>query len=433
MRSSWQAVVALGSAALGFGLGFLAASPPPSNPPVRSAALGKPPAPGTPGAAVYDALLIRDPLARTAALVQLLGSLGPDDLQHIRAAYDNVVTAPADPEIALLAQWWAQHDPEGAYTWARFNQTAHHPTVISAVLRTWARQDPHAANRALVRLRDPEQRRHAMVATVLGWEDGGYTDLPAFLGQLPQGIDLQRTVDALARRMVLRRGTAEAFRWAESLPPDASAGRLKVNAIRRVAGAVAELDPATAMAFAEKHGEDPAGRNVYARVGSTVAQYDGELAMQWLGTLPEGIERRNAVQETYREWLKQDRGAAMRWMRGQQTEPWLDPAIRLFAIAVSRTGDPEVGIAWAVRISPEGRRDDAILRVARMWLTADPVAAQAWIDGADIPEELKQRIVTLPPKRERKAAPKRAKKKRGPRKQQTPGPQGEAAAPVPDA
>lgn len=435
MSHRWEAVVALGAAALGFGLGVLAARPPPSNPPARSTALATPPAPGTPGAAVYDALLIRDPFARTAAVAQALGGLGRDDLPDVRAAYDYIVTSPADPEIGLLAQWWAQHDPEGAFAWAVGSPNADRVLVISAVLRTWAQQDPQAANQALVGLRSPEVVRAGSIATVLGWENAGHADLPAFLAALPQGILQQRTIDVLARRMVLRDGPAEAFRWAESLAPDDKAGGLKVNAMRRMAGAAAEVDPAAAMAFATKHGEKNWGRGMYGRVGTTLARRDGATAMEWVATLPEGLEQRHAVQETYREWLKADRRSAMRWMRGQQTEPWLDPAIRLFALTLARSS-PEIGLAWAGRISPENRRDDAIYRVARIWLGEDPVAARAWIEGADIPEEVKQRLLTLPRKRKSKQPrePKSAKpKQHEPRKEPTPGPQGKAAAPVPGA
>jgi len=178
------------------------------------------------------------------------------------------------------------------------------------------------------------------------------------------------------------------------------------------------------MAFAEEHGESPA---VFRRVGNAMASTDGERAMQWLATLPEGPERQTAVASTYRNWIGNDREAAMRWMRGQEVDPWLDPAVHSFAQALAFE-DPALGLAWAAQISDPRRREDATWRVATVWAERDPAAYQTWFDSADIPDALKQRIARTVRKSAAARAP--ATESRGNTPAQAPG---KTAAPGPDA
>ncbi|MCP4243767.1 MAG: hypothetical protein GY772_24710 [bacterium] len=387
----WGVFIALSLIGLGFGLGFLAASPPPSLPPPRAAALGALPAPGTPAAAVYEALLNPDAFVRTAALGAVLAELGPDDLESVRTVYESVVSAPTDPELAMLAQWWARHDPESAFEWARTNQSVETEYLVVVVLRTWAQQDPNAASNVLGKLAATPIFNPAMVAILLGWEEGGHADLPTFLSRMPQGMPLQTGIEALARRKTLRHGAADAISWAKSVPDDMKPGGVKITTMRRVASAIAEFDPEAAIAFATEYGDKPQGTGMYTRVARVVARGDGVRAMEWLATLPDGSPRTAAVSAAYRKWLDVDREAAMRWMRSQQTEPWLDPAVQLFAKRLALE-DPELALEWAAEIDDGRRRHDAILRAARLWWLADPIAAQNWIDGADLPDGMQKRI-----------------------------------------
>jgi len=340
---------------------------------------------------VYEALLLPNPFARTAALGEVLSGLRSEDLDSIRVAYDAVVTGPTDPEIIMLAQWWAEHDPDGAWKWATTTRGVTGTTVQAAVLRVWARQDPAAASLAILRMNDPMMKRPALVALAIGWEEGGHPHLPELIVTLPQGIDLQLAIDAIARRKALRHGAEEAFRWAESLPADAAPGGPKVNAMRRVAGAVAEIDPEAAMAFAAEHGETQHGVAMYRRVALATVETNGEGTLQWLGTLPAGNARDGAVAAAYRTWIGQDRDAAMRWLRDQELQPWLDPATHSFAQALSFE-NPAIAMEWAQQIHDEKRRNDATWRVGRVWWDSDPTAAQAWLDQAEVSEELRQLI-----------------------------------------
>ncbi|GAG25645.1 unnamed protein product, partial [marine sediment metagenome] len=138
------AALALALAVLGFGIGYHTGL---SREQPRSAFTrppgGAPPqAPGGVSAAVQEALANPDRLERTAEITRLLRRLGPESLGEVTAAYDAVFLDAGDVAFVLLAEWWARHDPAGAFEWARSERTVRTPEVITTVVRAWAELDP---------------------------------------------------------------------------------------------------------------------------------------------------------------------------------------------------------------------------------------------------------------------------------------------------
>jgi hypothetical protein len=120
--------------------------------------------------------------------------------------------------------------------------------------------------------------------------------------------------------------------------------------------------------------------------------------MTWLATLPAGPDRDAGVQETYRVWLSRDREAAMAWMRGAELEPWLEPALALFAVVLARES-PAEALEWAERILDDERRLEATAKIGRQWLRADPEAARSWLDEAELPDQTRAWILAPPKER----------------------------------
>jgi hypothetical protein len=215
------------------------------------------------------------------------------------------------------------------------------------------------------------------------------------------GHDRQRAIYTVARRKVLRDGVEAAFRWAEGLPD--SEDEFKLNVFRRVASSAAEVDPQAAAAWAERHADGEHGLQLPRRVGTRWAKRDPESAMRWLSTLPESWNRDDGVRETYRTWLRLGGDRPMEWLRNAELEPWLDPAVSLFAKKLSYE-DPEAALEWAGRISDEEIRWGTVGVIARAWLMADEEAAKAWIDGAELPDVYRQKIFVIPEGMRRRAA-----------------------------
>jgi hypothetical protein len=360
--------------------------------------------PGEVAAAVRAVLTNPDPIQRTEELARLLQPLGPEALGEVKAAYDAFFVDPGDVATLLLAEWWARFDPQGAFEWTRSEWTGRHPAVVMSVVYAWATRAPEEARRALEEIREPVHSKACREALISGWHESGKPGLLDFIASIPSEIDRQHTIALLMRRKVRRDGVEQTFRWAEALPdgPD----RFKLNVFRRVASAVTEVDPHRAAAWAVRHSEGEYGKGLFRRVGVRWANWDGRAALMWLATLPPGWERDVGVQEAYRNWLGRQHEDAMDWMRGAELEPWLDPALALFAMSLSRRS-PEEGLEWAARVHDEERRREALVRSARGWRATDPEAAQAWLDRSELPEQARERILAplRPPRDRRGAAP----------------------------
>jgi hypothetical protein len=267
--------------------------------------------------------------------------------------------------------------------------------VIRSVIRAWARRDPLAARNALGLVLDPVTRRACLDALVSGWEDSGQPGLIEYLHEMPPSIEQLRALAAVARRKVLRDGVEGAFAWVESLPEDRDdeVGRFKLQLFRRVASAAASVDLERAAAWALKHADGPNGDGLLGRVGNTWAMRDGAAAMTWLSGLPEGKTRDKGVEDTYRAWLDWDAPAALAWMRAREAEPWLEPALALFAVASSRE-DPEASLAFAARIRDEETRRNVVITIGRLWLDSAPDAAHAWLESGGLDPALRDQILS---------------------------------------
>ncbi len=130
--------------------------------------------------------------------------------------------------------------------------------------------------------------------------------------------------------------------------------------------------------------------------------------MTWLASLPAVDHLPSAVEATYREWLRHDREGALRWLREVEPNPTFEPAISLYAFVAISDGDPQTALEWAQRLQGEELRHMTLEQLARSWLANDPEAARAWIEGSELSEAARQRVLAPPktrPQRTRRGRP----------------------------
>jgi hypothetical protein len=353
-------------------------------------------APSADASLVIEALREPDPLVRAESLARVFQTLPPEALPAVRRAYSGTFFDLGDTELVLLAEWWARFDGPGALAWSGAEWRADTMQVQQAILRAWARHEPEAALRVAENQRADDVRGLWMDAVLSGWEESGEPGVFEFVRAMPQGADRQRAIAALARRKVLREGVAAAFDWAESQPEDDD--KFKLNLLRRVGGAGAEVDPKLAAERAGRLAAGPYADGLLRHVGMRWAKRDGEAALRWLASMPPGRARDEGIAETYRIWVRWGRADAIRFMQGSaRSDPALDPATALYAHVLA-DDDPLAAIAVARELRDEDLRWATVGRVWRTWWIDDEPAAQSWFEAHadEMPEFYRERIRVIP-------------------------------------
>jgi hypothetical protein len=392
MKNLALLLAALVGGAIGFGAGHYVAlySNPmagveiPDTPPTSRVA-GQSPA--------VDALLERDPFGRAAAIAALAG-LDPEAMGDLREALGTSAVDRDAVEVILLVRLWARYDPAAATEWAfKSAPTSFRSGVVMAVAEEWAARDPQAAAEGIhaFTLGTPGiVTEAAEMGLMRGWYDSGdYAGLEDFLLSRGVSFDQQRAIKTFARRMTQHGGPAVSRAWAESIPDEPA--RFKLGVFRHVGAEIAKADPAAARDFCVAHCDGPFGSNLRKQIGIGWATHDGEAALEWLSTTPEGKERDLAVLTTFRGWWQTDRGEEARhWIEAtgrDDFEPWMAPAVVVYAPPLALT-DPVEALKWAA-LAPESRREGVLLAVARRWRANDEAAADAWLEQSALSEEFK--------------------------------------------
>jgi len=342
--------------------------------------------------------------ARVAELGRVLRMApGPDRLVEARDLFDGLEPArfadvievfrgelveANDPAYAMMAEWYAAHDPRAAFEWSFRGWRRGNPFVLEAVVRQWVAEDPVAAGSAVDAIQIAEARHYTRNALVRAWYRSGQPGLENYVLRLQAGGDRQIALGQLIHMMGHLAGIEATIRWADGIPNGDP--EFKLDAFRRVAGTAAAIDPEAASLFAARHGEGESGAALYRRVGTAWAEKPGAApaAMAWLESLPEGPRRDVAVSETYRVWLARDRDAALDYCAERGFTGWLEPVSALYLMASARR-DPEWSVAQIAKIEDPKRQREATIGVGRAWIRDDPEAARAWMARAALPDDIR--------------------------------------------
>lgn len=384
------------------------------------AAVAPPPRPIEPRGPIIEALDEPDGFKRIQKLSLLLPLLGPEAVPYIADALEDPSVDIGAAEIELLTRAWAMHEPAKALGYASTK-----PPIGLRIAATmpavelWAKQDPHAALKAIAPLMlvSSMNTKALQVALVRGWYDSGQGGLLDYLRSLGPSFEAQRASAVYARRMIQREGVEAAMRWAESISDDDP--KFKLAVFRQVASELAKADPAAGVAWCEAHCEGPYGSKILMMVGMRWAAQDGPAALEWLSKAPAGKVRDAAIRDSYRRWVQRDPDEAYGWAASigiANAEPWFGPVAEIYAMRLSWK-QPREAMDWVALIQDEERRELEYITIARRWRENDESAAEAWVAESPLSDEARDKA-RQPPKRN--AVPGRKGKQVGP-----PVPEGE--------
>ncbi len=385
----WTAVLAAGMGAF-FAVRALGPSPPDAH---AEAAMGQ-----TTGvslstaqleAELVAALSSDDALTRRSRFLDLLEKADPLELKRLFFS-----TRTSRHEKDLIAQRWAETDPEGVFeylqglsltAWER--QRGEHTALTDTLFHAWALQDADAAMAAAASL----ERR------------------PAFRGARWQVVAALFSLDPV-----------KAFAAAATLPHRAPGGSLPEavwkndpGAFLRAADGVPlekifafQLSGTVDKAFAEWARRDPTAagawlqdrplaqqQTFWRRLTHEFAKVDPVAAQAWFLSTPPSSEREQAGVSLVAAWAKQDPHAALEWLQDHLESGRLK-AFEAVARELANRGVDET--RQLLDAMPPGAARDGVVGVAvQTWAVKDAKAAVAWTLSLPPDDPGRQRALRL--------------------------------------
>lgn len=386
----------LAVACVAFGLGWIAGTR--SAEPVDAAADV---AGGDARQSLEAILEIEDGRERTRRLVGFFDRHDPALAPELR---DLLADLSSDANVdetaeALFAQWWASADPVEAFHSAVNPRWKDRHPWMREVMRAWTREDPITAASAVLELpRGPIQGRlEAARAVVDAWleleEMPDPTPLFLVLRELEpmaRGGALQHVVATL----VERRGIEETLDLIRGLPRDSvmdGTTDVTTELFARTAVVLLDEDPALAVAWAEEHAETPFATGIQKHLAYYWGIRDGEAAMEWALSLPDDKARPMILKRAWLSFGRKHTDEARTWLHARVPSDDLRGIYREHLRALGST-EPELALQLADRAEDETLRQQLRAAAARGWMKSDPDAASAWLAGADLPEDLAERV-----------------------------------------
>lgn len=334
-----------------------------------------------------------DSANRSRELERIFAEAELDDAAELRFRFEAAGAYIYPSDLGQFARWWASQDAVGAMNNPIAISTAPDDFWQIQVLRTWATQDPEAAQKAW---QDGACGTNdlCLLALVAGWFDSDEEGAWSFVAGLKPGVLRQRAMDVLVAQLIADRGIEDAILFVESVDPEAQR-RFKLQLYRRMATAVAQRDLEQAAAWAEKHANGPYGDGMLRRVAVRWIIRDGAAGMKWVMSLPPGPQRDDAVTAAARRLIQADREAGLQWFDKTDEHPALEPAWEVYAQGVVWE-DPQKALSIVTRIADREGRDKAVVTLLRIWLSRSPDEANNWIEGSDLGEDILAKARTKP-------------------------------------
>jgi hypothetical protein len=354
-----------------------------------------------PGLELDMALTNPDAVVRTGQFVELLSGTPSSSAAGLRDALFAHKPRLDDVIVTLFATWWAQRDPDAAWRDPVGPRMRGGPLWIRSVARSWAIADPEAALQAARSFEGPpDQHVTGLLAVITGALESpravDYDELFRAVNLLPRDRSRFDALDTLLNRMLEREGIDATIRFTEAMRDDPHGDDLKAQAFRRLATALTNRDPETALAWAARHTGGLYGKHLIRRIGARWGWIDGKAAMEWARGLPADLENRDrVVLSTYRGWMTFDREQARTWMRSTEQTEGLAPALEAFITDLARS-DPTEALEWVPRLQSESRRERSLIAIGRNWLIADPEGAARWLEDAELPPAIVESIERKP-------------------------------------
>ena len=341
-----------------------------------------------------SALGEKDPIERSYGFSAFVRSMTEDQLPEAVEAFEAGRAWLSQEELRLFMLAWARYDAAGAFERVDARTEGNGEMARGAAIYAWAFYDPSAALEALNGVENRFAQKRLRTDLVNGWSASAYKwELGEWIATLPESDAKQRYTGTLARAL-LRDGPEELIAWVEAVPaqPDVN---FKNLAVLKAMNALAHKHCLRAVKWIDEHRDQEYAQNAGPIVVRHWSRDDPKAALFWGLELADPKHRDRAVDYSFRPWLEREPEVAEAWLRAEAPSTALDPAVGIM-VRETMASSFEGAMEWAEKIEDPKKKEANILDLALRWRGRDSEAADAWLAGADVSDEMRQRILEGP-------------------------------------
>jgi hypothetical protein len=394
-----RVAASLAATAIGFGVGWCAASSRPA--PVNATASS-----GRTVVARAEGITRVDAATETGAAA----AAGPQSADTLRAALQAIGDRPTsaarwDEYLRLLAEW-AALDPAAALAHARAELTLadRRGQAVTMILTEWAKRDPAAAWRwTRDHVADDMQPVDAVLTQAGRADSAKAWQFASELAALhPESA--RAGYESVLRGMMHAGGYEQAatlMRQA-NVPPDADGRDGRYLLADTIASEWGRHRPEQASAWVLSLPAESIGRErALINVGTSWAETEPAKAARFAAGLAPGPERERVLAATVPNWVEQAPLDAVEWLAGFAGEPEFDFVMARTATASAIQAHPAAALSLAAAISAPEYRLQTLTDIAKSWLARDRPTAEAHLQttrdlSAETLKEIQRRISLSP-------------------------------------
>ena len=328
----------------------------------------------------------RDPLTRLSNFVEVLGNLGPHNIESVKSAFETLQSGTArKQEMELLFHAWSKFAPKDAIAYGNSLDKTESSFAVRAALASWSSYDaPNAIKWVEQEIEENKQDQYqvGIIQGVATFDTDAATDL---LLEMKNSNYRFQASSALVKNLT-GDDLAKAMNWATELPEDEP--HIKTTVIGQVAHEVARQDPERCAEWALTLDEGDSRKRIVSTVINYWSRKSYKATADWVQQFPEGNNRYYAIEQMVNQWAWRNPVDTANWLNQFPSSEKLDPAIDNFARRIMHK-EPVTAADWAKSIIDADRRNKSLDNVFKSWKKKEPEEALAWAES-NAPELLSE-------------------------------------------
>jgi len=327
---------------------------------------------------------IADPLARQAAMLELIHRLSPGEFAAVAEQYramDHFGNSRG--EYDMILRGWAKADPLGALEHTTKQPDGEGQTAV--VLAAWAGNDAAAAERWALDHHQGDGANPYLAAVIRGIAGYDVGHAARLAESMPRSPERGEAMDSIVRALFMQGADA-----AMAFPAGIQDPVLRTGYVAMIADRLAGKDAEKAAAWLASVPDAAAEVRAARRVAEALARQDVSRAADWVRTLSPAAQA-EAARGVIEPMSAQDIAGTAKWVSTLSGIPNFDRVVEEFVWSCDYRA-PEQSAAWIAGVANAEQRTRLYHRMLGEWSRRDPNAVKNWVAANEVPPSVANRF-----------------------------------------